>query len=138
MTLPLSESPTSSRQTTTRKHRSKPKIIYEKHLSSAKLKSLLKRILIFHASLIIGAIVIHKIGGYFVSFGTLYNFNKFIFKASHVAGYQQGNLRRIASIFALEWGMAHLSVIIYFHLFSAFEKTPFMSANYLIRCKNEV
>uniref|UniRef100_A0A915MGK4 Calcineurin-like phosphoesterase domain-containing protein n=1 Tax=Meloidogyne javanica TaxID=6303 RepID=A0A915MGK4_MELJA len=100
-------------------HRSKPKIIYDKQfqMTIPKLKLLLKKIFIFHATLIIGICEIKLIGN---------------FCANRLIGYRQGNLRRFASIIALEWAMLYLDLPIYLHLFSVFN-----SKLNVLRYKNE-
>ncbi|CAK5076193.1 unnamed protein product [Meloidogyne enterolobii] len=100
-------------------HRSKPKIVYDKQfqMTIPKLKLLLKKIFIFHATLIIGICEIKLIGN---------------FCANRLIGYRQGNLRRFASIIALEWAMLHLDLPIYLHLFSVFN-----SKLNVLRYKNE-
>uniref|UniRef100_A0A1I8BXD6 Metallophos domain-containing protein n=1 Tax=Meloidogyne hapla TaxID=6305 RepID=A0A1I8BXD6_MELHA len=100
-------------------HRSKPKIIYDKQwqMTMPKLKLLVKKIFIFHATLIIGICEIKLVGN---------------FCANRLIGYRQGNLRRFASIIALEWAMFHLDLPIYLHLFSVFN-----SKLNILRAKNE-
>ena len=43
-----------------------------------------------------------------------------MFEASNAVGYQIGNRNRAVSIAILEWIMVHISIIIYYHLFSVF------------------
>ncbi|KAF7633938.1 Metallophos domain-containing protein [Meloidogyne graminicola] len=100
-------------------HRSKPKIIYDKqwHMTIPKFKLLVKKLFIFHATLIIGICEIKLVGN---------------FCANRLTGYRQGNLRRFASIIALEWAMLHFDLPIYLHLFSVFDLK-----SSILRSKNE-
>jgi hypothetical protein len=53
-----------------RKYRSKPKVVYDKQfqMTGPKLKAMLKKILLFHVSLLLGFFLIIRLGKYFVSF----------------------------------------------------------------------
>ncbi|KAH7722289.1 Protein T23G7.2 a [Aphelenchoides avenae] len=65
------------------------------------------RVVAFFASLFVGCALIDH-------FGTI--------SANRVTGYQRGNRFRVRSVLKLEWLSAHLTILIYWHLFSFFKK----------------
>ncbi|KAI6178761.1 Transmembrane protein with metallophosphoesterase domain [Aphelenchoides besseyi] len=68
------------------------------------------RFIIYLISLFVGSYVIRQIGDS---------------TANNLSGYKQGNRRRSVAIWRLLWIMAHLSVLVYMHLFSVFKSNHY-------------
>ncbi|KAL3072727.1 hypothetical protein niasHS_017701 [Heterodera schachtii] len=86
--------------------------------SKDRAKKLILRIVIFNASLFLGAAFVKIVGDHF---------------ASRLVGFRQGNMRRLSSILALEWVMCHLTFIMYRHLFTH----PSVSSKFAIKRRDE-
>ncbi|KAI3420297.1 hypothetical protein GPALN_003609 [Globodera pallida] len=106
----------------------KKEIKYNKKMDSEKqfssmsiqqVKSLIGGITIFFASAFFGAAFIKIVGDHF---------------ASRLVGFKQGNMRRFSSILTLEWAMAHMTFLMYRHLFSPIS-FKFASRNRNERCR---